>query len=289
MSATVVVNNLNTRARQFWAAARLGWAIESNWTDPFVFLTYQIVRPLFGTLILVVMYRVIRGAETDPLTFAQIYVGNAFFILVLQSLISIGLVVFEDRERYEMFRYIYLAPIGMGSYLLARGAAHVVATSASIILTLALGVFAFHVQMHLGVTEIPYLVVTLLLGVMATLALGLILAGSTMLLAHHGQSMPDGVAGALFLMSGVVFPVDILPGVFADVGRWLPWTYWLEGTRHVLLGASFNTSLSSLSDSAILARLVLLTTAFSVTAAITLYGAQRIAVARGKLDEKTDH
>lgn len=40
---------------------RLGWAIESNWTDPFVFMTYQIVRPLFSALILVLMFKVVAG------------------------------------------------------------------------------------------------------------------------------------------------------------------------------------------------------------------------------------
>ena len=289
MTTAILTSSLGTRARQFWAAVRLGWAIESNWTDPFVFLTYQIVRPLFGTLILVVMYRVIRGATSDPMTFAQIYVGNAFFILVLQSILIIGLIVFEDRERYEMFRYIYLAPIGLGSYLLARGASHIAATSASIVLTLALGVFGFGVEMHLGWGELPYFLATLSLGIVATLAMGLILASATMLLAHHGQSAPEGVVGVLFLVSGVVFPVDILPGIFAEIGRWMPWTYWLEGTRHVLLGASFNTSLAGLSDSAILLRLFLLTAGISLAAALSLHTAQRIAVAKGKIDEKTDH
>lgn len=289
MTNAVITSSLGTRARQIWAAVRLGWAIESNWTDPFVFMTYQIIRPLFGTLILVVMYRVIRGTQADPMTFAQIYVGNAFFILVMQSILIIGLIVFEDRERYEMFRYIYLTPLGLGTYILARGASHVAATGASIVLTLALGVLGFGIQMNLGWAELPYFMATLSLGVIATLAMGLMLASATMLLAFHGQSMPEGVVGVLFLVSGVVFPVDILPGIFADIGRWLPWTYWLEGTRHVLLGASFNTSLAGLSDNAILFRLLFLTTALSGAAALTLHGARRIAVAKGKIDEKTDH
>ncbi|HWO58119.1 MAG TPA: ABC transporter permease [bacterium] len=289
MTATAIRHSLGTRARQFWAAVRLGWAIESNWTDPFVFFVYQVVRPLFGALILVVMYKVIRGGADDPLGFAQIYLGNAFFILVMQSILVIGFIVFEDRERYEMIRYVYLAPIGLGPYMLARGASHVAATSAAIILTLLLGVFGFDLRMHLALSELPYFAATMALGVAATLAMGLILAAATMLLAHHGQSMPEGVVGALFLLSGVVFPVDLLPGAFAELGRLLPWTYWLEGTRHVLLGAPFNSSLAGLSDAQILQRLALLTVGIALTAALALRGAQYLAIARGKLDEKTDH
>lgn len=288
MTTMVMTSSFGTRLRQFWAAVKLGWAIESNWTDPFVFLTYQIVRPLFGTLILVFMYRVIRG-DADALGFAQIYVGNAFFILVMQSVIVIGFIVFEDRERFEMFRYIYLAPMGLGSYLLGRGTSHIAATSASILLTLAIGIWGFDVQMHLGWTELPYFLAIMALGIVATLAIGLTLAGATMLLANHGQSTPEGVVGVLFLLSGVVFPVDILPGFFAEIGRWMPWTYWLEGIRHVLIGTPFNTSLAGLSDAAILLRLTFLTVGISLLAAATLYFCERMAVARGKLDEKTDH
>lgn len=288
VTEAISANSFSARCRQFWAAVRLGWAIESNWTDPFVFLTYQIVRPLFGTLILVIMYRVIRG-DADPMSFAQIYVGNAFFILVMQSVIVIGFIVFEDRERFEMFRYIYLSPIGLGSYLLARGASHIAATSASIVLTLALGVWGFGVPMHLGWSELPYFMAIMALGVIATLAVGLMLASATMVLTNHGQSTPEGVVGVLFLLSGVVFPVELLPGIFSDLGRLMPWTYWLEGIRHVLIGAPFNTSLAGLSDSAILLRLLLMTAAISLLAAATLYGAERLAVSNGKIDQKTDH
>ncbi len=289
MTTIALKDRFSTRARAFWAATRLGWAIESNWTDPFVFLTYQIVRPLFGALILVVMYHVVRGVKADPGTFAQIYVANAFFIIVLQSLIVIGSVVFEDRERYEMLRYVYLAPMGLGPYILARGASHVTATSASVLITLLMGVICFNVHLHLHWIGVPYFVVTLFLGIIATLALGLMLAGLTMLLAHHGMLMPEGVSGVLYLCCGVVFSIDMLPGPLAAIGRLMPWTYWLEGFRRVFLGSTFNPSLASLSDGMILLRLTLLTAATCVVGWSTLMGAQRIAVARGKLDEKTDH
>jgi ABC-2 type transport system permease protein len=110
-----------------------------------------------------------------------------------------------------------------------------------------------------------------------------------MVLANHGQSTPEGVVGVLFLLSGVVFPVELLPGVFSDLGRLMPWTYWLEGIRHVLIGAPFNSSLAGLSDNVILLRLLLLTTGISLVAAATLYGAERLAVSKGKIDQKTDH
>ncbi|MEN9564663.1 MAG: hypothetical protein RIR73_2907, partial [Chloroflexota bacterium] len=36
----------STSWRSFRMAAWLGWVIESNWTDPFLFAVYSIVKPI---------------------------------------------------------------------------------------------------------------------------------------------------------------------------------------------------------------------------------------------------
>ena len=36
-------------SRSFRMAAWLGWQIESNWTDPFLFAIYSIIKPLAGS------------------------------------------------------------------------------------------------------------------------------------------------------------------------------------------------------------------------------------------------
>ncbi|MEW5701526.1 MAG: ABC transporter permease [Candidatus Zixiibacteriota bacterium] len=282
-------NAFAVRVRPWWAAARLGWAIESNWTDPFVFLTYQIVRPLFGALILVVMFKVVAGRLVGEVAFAQIYVGNAFFIFVVQMIGGLGLVVIEDRERYQMIRYVYLSPLGLGTYLVARASGRLAATALSMLVTLIVGVWWFGVHGHLTLGQLPLFVVMLLLGMAATLALGVMLAGTTLVLAHHGWSMPEGVTGVLYLLCGVVFSIDILPGPLAAMGRLLPWTWWLEGLRRVWLGEPFNGSLRHFSDGQVLLWLIVSTAVVTVLAWVVLRGAEHLAVATGKLDQRTDH
>ncbi len=56
--------------RSFRTASWLGWQIESNWTDPFLFAVYSIVKPLSGAAILVVMYTVITGGDFASPVFA---------------------------------------------------------------------------------------------------------------------------------------------------------------------------------------------------------------------------
>ncbi|HUU44093.1 MAG TPA: ABC transporter permease [Acidobacteriota bacterium] len=277
------------RARPLWAAVKLGWAVESNWTDPFVFLVYQIVRPLFAAAILVVMFHVVTGKPLDSTALAHLYVGSAFFYLVIQSLVNIGFIVMLDRERFQMIRYIYLAPIGLGPYLAARGLSQVLAAIMAIGITLMAGVLALGIPISLTTAELPYFVTAALLGCAATLSLGVMLAGLSLMLANHGFEMPDGMNGVLFLLSGAVFTIDILPGPVASVARTLPWTWWLESLRRVLLDEPFIASLSHLSDGAVLGTLAATTAGTVLLSWGVLRGCAHLAVATGKLDQRTDH
>ena len=45
--------------RSFRTAIGLGWAIESNWSDPFLFAVYTLAKPLAAAGILVVMFQVV--------------------------------------------------------------------------------------------------------------------------------------------------------------------------------------------------------------------------------------
>ena len=63
--------------RTYRAAAWLGWQIESNWADPFVFAIYSIIKPLASAAILVVMYSVNTNGAFENKVFPYIYQGNA--------------------------------------------------------------------------------------------------------------------------------------------------------------------------------------------------------------------
>ncbi|MBD3298781.1 MAG: hypothetical protein GF341_09015 [candidate division Zixibacteria bacterium] len=270
-------------------AGRLGWAIESNWTDPTLFLTYQVVRPLFGALIIVFMFKVVTGQPASDIAFAQLYVGNAFFILVIQAMTGVGQTIFEDREHYEMIRYIYLAPLGMGTYLVGRGLAKVFATTAAVALTLLVGYAAFGISYSATWIDIPYIVVAMICGIAGMMAIGIMLAAVTMVTAQHGFGIAEGASGLMFLLSGAVFSIDILPGWVAAIARAQPLTYWLEVMRRALLHQPFIESLSAMSNAAMLWRLVWVTALTVTVAAVALKSAEWLALSTGKLDLKTAH
>jgi ABC-2 type transport system permease protein len=89
----------------------------------------------------------------------------------------------------------------------------------------------------LGVSFHPH-PVTLLLGVPLALAtfggLGLVSA-ATIMVTRRSNPIAAVLAGASALLSGVVYPVSVLPGWLVDVGRLLPLTHALEVLRRGLL------------------------------------------------------
>jgi len=104
---------LTTLSRSFRTAAWLGWKIESNWTDPFLFSVYSIIKPLAGAFILVVMYGVIAQGNFNTPIFAYIYIGNAFYRYVGDVITGVSWAIVDDREHYRTLKYVYVAPISV--------------------------------------------------------------------------------------------------------------------------------------------------------------------------------
>jgi hypothetical protein len=103
--------------RSFVVATWLGWQIESNWADPFLFAVYSIVRPLASVLILVVMYAVITASAFEDPMFAYIFLGNALYILVGMVITGVSWAIIDDREHYRVAKHLYTAPINGYTYL----------------------------------------------------------------------------------------------------------------------------------------------------------------------------
>src|SRR3989454_940013 len=83
-----ITASVSTFWRTFKVAAWLGWEMDSNWTEPWLFIIYSIVKPIAAVFILVLMYVVfaaIGNIRPQPL-FDFMYVGNAFFIFVGSTL-----------------------------------------------------------------------------------------------------------------------------------------------------------------------------------------------------------
>ena len=162
-------------------------------------------------------------------------------------------------------------------------------TTVAVVVLLFFGRWFLGVPLHWAGINWGLLAVVFPLGLLTTIALGLFLAGVVRLAARHGEGYAESVAGALYLLCGVVFPLDVLPTWLQAVGRALPLTYWVEGLRRALLEQSFGTTLASYSD-ATLVSILAVSTAVSMVAAVLFYRSMdRVARRRGLMDQLTEH
>ncbi len=277
--------------RSFRMASWLGWQIESNWADPFLFAVYSFAKPLAGAAILVVMYSVITQGDFDSPIFPYMYLGNAFYIYVGQLMTGISWAVIDDREHYKTLKYIYAAPVNFPVYLLGRGVARLLIASISVVVTILFGVFFLRLNIDLSAVNWPLFLVTLLIGVFMLSLMGLILAGAMLLLVHHMWELGGAVAGALYLFSGAIFPLSVLPAFLRPIGYLMPITYWLELLRRSLVGsvAQAFPTLAGFNNPQLMGILLALTIAFAFISVGSFRWCENKARERGVIDVVTNY
>jgi ABC-2 type transport system permease protein len=253
--------------RSFRTAIRLGWAVESNWSDPFLFIVYTVAKPLAAALILVLMFTIITGGNQGPFL-EFLVVGSALWQIVFGVLAGLVMGILEDRERYRMMKYVVLTPSSLFPFLMGRSLARVLISFLAVGVTLLVGV------LFLGVVLRPnplMLIPATLIGLPAVIALGIFMAGWCLQLRQEAWSYPEAIAGSLYLISGAIFPIDILPGFLQPAAYAFPTTWWLEASRRGLLGHGSPGQLGTLPDLAVLGML-LLTSVVAVTIALFAFG-----------------
>jgi ABC-2 type transport system permease protein len=269
--------------RSFRTAIRLGWEIESNWSDPFLFAVYTMAKPLAAAMILVVMFQVITGGQ--GMEFLQFLIVGAALWNVVQGVMA-GLVqsILEDRERYRMMKYVVVTPTSLFPFLLGRSLARIGVSFVAVVLTMVVGVLFLGVELR---PNLLILVPATVLGLTAVTGLGIFMAGWCLQLRQEAWSYPEAIAGALYLVSGAIFPINVLPGFVQPIAWAFPTTWWLEASRRGLVGHGSPGDIGALSDGSVLGLLVL-TTAITVPLALVAFAwFMRRARRAGLLDMTT--
>ena len=273
-------------ARAFKDAVWLGWKIDANWTEPWLFAIYSVIRPIAGMLIVIYLFFVGSqvGEVNDPKYLSYVFVGNTFFILVTEMMLSMGWVIHEDREHYEVLKYIYISPVSIYVYLLGRACSTALIALMSVAISLLFGVAVLGMPIDLLAINYPTLALSIIIGLVAIASFGLILASVALLTARHGGGMiGQAVAGIFYLFCGIIFPVSALPSWAQAVSKVLPLTYWMNMVRDSMFGVRPAEILDDL--------LVLIgfTAVFYLVALGVLKLADFLARDKGLIDITTEH
>lgn len=268
-------------------ASWLGWQIESNWTAPLTFVVYSILRPVGTALILAGMYWSVARHGASPAAFASFYVANAFHEYVVRVLLGMGWIVIEEREEYETLRYVYTSPVGLLTYLAGRSTVKFALATLSATMILVLGATVLGVRWDPHAVRIVPFLVAFVLGLVATLCAGFIVSGIALVLPRNAINLNEGLGIGLFLLCGVIFPIDLLPHGLRELSLVLPFTYWYESLRRFLLGHGASTLLAGWSDARLLGTLLISTAVLAVFSMWAFGALERRARRLGRLDHST--
>jgi ABC-2 type transport system permease protein len=271
------------------AGAWLGWQIEANWADPFLFVVFAIAKPLATTLILFFMVRVVAPGHATGEAFLFLFIGNTFFLYVSEVLVGISWAVFRDREDFETLKYIYAAPIRLLPYLLGRGVTKIATSSLGIAIALLFGRWVLRLPIGASWEAWGLLVLAVLLGLVSVALLGIALAGASLIVARHSMNLNEGLTGLFYLLSGTVFPLEVLPRWAQAVSLVLPFTYWLELLRRILTGKTYVAALRPAGDGTLWLILALSTAGLAAASLAWFAWCERVARSRGLIDWKTNY
>lgn len=181
--------------------------------------------------------RVIGGAVSEPL---EEYGGDYFtFVLLglaLSTYMTLGLQTFSSaiREGQMMgtLEIMLLSPTKLNVILLSSAVWAYVFDSIKVVLLLLFGIVVFGASFSQA--NILATAVTLMLSIASFASIGMISAAFTIVL-KKGDPIAWAIAGVSTLLSGVIYPVAVLPNWLQGLSSVLPLTYALNAMRHAMM------------------------------------------------------
>jgi ABC-2 type transport system permease protein len=218
--------------------------VKRYWGWEVVWLAYSVANALSITFI---------GAGAEAVTGQKIDANHMILYLLVGTLVWHYLSVVFDQvseliawERWEgTIEYTFMAPVtrfthmvGQTLFSLVYGLLHT---------GIILGVVALFFQLDLSEANLLGGALVLLAGSLSFIGLGMVASVLPLLFPERGAQMTHVIQALLLLISGVYFPVSVLPRWMQPLTRLSPATYVLEGMRSALLdGAGTVTLLAHL-------------------------------------------
>ena len=270
-------------------AFRIGWQNESNWTWRPLYFLYVLIRPMAACMILYFLFRVVSSNPAANPGFVSVYICNAFFTIFVAMTGGIGWVIIEDREWFQVIKYVYIAPMNFILYLIGRMLLVLLISIFGLTVILLFGEFVLGIPLAAGSIHWPLLAASFILGMISSAALGVMLAALVLITARHSMLLSEGIGGVFLLLCGIIYPIDFMPRILREVSLGIPLTWWMETTRRAFSRPAFGKMLASYSTGEAL--LIFLATAaiLMVASSLSFRLCMGYAKKNGKIDQMTNY
>lgn len=204
---------------------------------------FNLIKRYIGWEIVFVFYNAINALTIGLIGLAVPGPGQGYRVLYLAigALLwnFLSVLFFEvsnsvSWERWEgTIEYSFMAPVRRVTYLLGVCGYAVIYAGARTVIVL--GAIAFFFHLSLAKADIPGAFVILLASSLPFLGMGLLGAIMPLLSAERGAQATQILQGVILLVSGVYYPVSVLPGWLRIFSVISPATYTLSAVRGAML------------------------------------------------------
>jgi ABC-2 type transport system permease protein len=218
--------------------------IKRYWAWELVWLAYSVVNALSITFIgkgSASVTGVAMSAEQINYFILYLMVGTLVwhYLAMVFDMVSEAI----QWERWEgTIEYTFMAPISRLTHLLGQAA---FAMLYGILHTsIILAILAMFFQLDLSQANVAGMLLIVITGSMSFVGLGMFAAVLPLLSPEKGLQMTNIIKALVLLVSGVYYPIEVLPSWLQPLSQISPAYYMLEGMRKGLLdGAGVSTLL----------------------------------------------
>jgi len=229
----------------------LAWAFFRR--DATIAYSYRIsfVAQLGGNLLVLgLFYFIGRAIGDQPLPALAAYGGNfvAFLLIgvALTDCVGVSLVSFAAQIREAQttgtLEAIVMSPVRLPLILIYSSLWNYALCGVRFLLYLVGGSLLY--GLDIGHGNIASALLIFLLTIVCFMGVGMLWAGIVMLV-KRGESLMTLAASVVLLVSGVLYPVALLPPWLRKIGSLIPLSYALEGMRLALLKGATLTDLGA--------------------------------------------
>ncbi len=207
--------------------------VKRYWSWELVWLVYSIANSLSVSFIGLGMESIGGGQNVDG-RYLVLYLVVGTLVWRYLSMIFYWITDLISIERWEgTIEYTLMAPIRRLTHMAGQTLFAVVYSLIFTAIILVVTVLLFDIDLSnanlLGGT------VMLLSGSLSFIGVGIVGSVLPLLFPERGSQMTHVIIAILLLVSGVYYPVEVLPHVLQRMAVFSPATYVLDGTRRALL------------------------------------------------------
>jgi ABC-2 type transport system permease protein len=242
----MTATNIQMTARQSYAfMARNFHLFKRYWAWEIVWITYSTVNALAVTFI-AEGSTAVAGTDADAVSRFTLFLMIGTLVWHFLSVIFTFVSEMIQWERWEgTIEYTLMAPVNRWVHLVGQTFFSILYALVSTILIGA--VLAIFFRLDLSAANLPGAFMMLVFGSVSLIGISIFASILPLLYPERGAQMTHIVQAAFLLVSGIYYPISVLPGWMQFLSRISPVTYVLDGVRAAIMdGAPFSDLISRL-------------------------------------------